>query len=325
MKYSETLVKQWAEEIIGAAKQSTTCSYVIRYGNVDSFDPTDRECQKDVIEYLWDWKHLDDNLQAVDFNDKAQLIVVMWYEPPKKEIEEVKEMKKYTLKEWEKFCQDALIMPPFEDDEQIEEWFNTHKIHIVANGHIMELEYDADAVNEIEFSLREIYNAIHGDGTATTGNTVGSEYRDATWKDVLKADALSRFYDRSDLDLKGAIHASIQNFTRGRFTELMKELETKSSLGDEIEVNFSKLDTRDLWKIFNMSDRKQAFKEMLCQKIEIEELVDKNGMSSDRVVITDYSMKFAGDVVGWHYGIDWDKDSVDNQYYIQKYIKEMIE
>ena len=68
-----------------------------------------------------------------------------------------KELKKYTLENYEEFCKDALIMPPFEDDEQIEKWFDTHKIHIIANGCDMELEYDADAVNEVEYSLREIH------------------------------------------------------------------------------------------------------------------------------------------------------------------------
>ena len=80
-------------------------------------------------------------------------------------------MKKYTLKDYEKFCAEALICPPFEDDEQIEDWFETHKIHIITNGCMMELEYDADAVNEIEFGLKEIYDALYGSGEPTTGNT----------------------------------------------------------------------------------------------------------------------------------------------------------
>ena len=81
-------------------------------------------------------------------------------------------MKKYTLKDYERFCADALICPPFEDDEQIEYWFETHKIHIITNDCVMELEYDADAINEIEFGLKEIYEALYGSGEPTTGNTV---------------------------------------------------------------------------------------------------------------------------------------------------------
>ena len=50
----------------------------------------------------------------------------------------------------------------------------------------MELDYDADAINEIEFGLREIHEAILGSGEATTGNTVGSIYRPATLKDIIR-------------------------------------------------------------------------------------------------------------------------------------------
>ena len=237
--------------------------------------------------------------------------------------EEVKEMKKYTLKEWEKFCKDALIIPPFEDDEQLDEWFDTHKIHITANNCVMELEYDADAVNEIEFSLREIYNAIHGDGTATTGNTVGSEYRDATWKDILKFYVLNKCYNTSNL-LKDWVQDCIRCFDRNEFVATMKEINNQTSINDELEVNFFKLDSTDLWKIFDREERRQAFKEILCSEIDIEELIDEDGRHGDRVVIWDYSIKPGGDMVGWHYGVDFDKNSDDNQYYIEKYIEEMI-
>jgi hypothetical protein len=234
--------------------------------------------------------------------------------------------KKYTIKDFKAFSDKVLVIPPMEEfeDGTIDEakWYEEHKIHIIVGQHDMEIDYTADAVNEIDSALYELHNMECGESVVDKED---DKYRDATWKDILKADALSRFYKTRDLDLKGAIHASIQHFTRERFIEIMKELEEKESLGDEIEVNFAKLDTRDLHKIFNMSDRKQAFKEMLCQKIEIEELVDKDGRTSDRVVITDYSMRFGGDIVGWHYGVDWDKDSKDNQYYIQNYIKEMTE
>ena len=46
-----------------------------------------------------------------------------------------KELKKYTLENYEEFCKDALVMPPFEDDEQLEEWFDTHKVHTSLSGH----------------------------------------------------------------------------------------------------------------------------------------------------------------------------------------------
>lgn len=323
MKYSEELVKQWAEEISSAAKQSTTCSYVIPYNRVDSFDPTDKECQKDVLEYLWDFNHLDENLQAIDFNDKTQLIIVMWYEPPKKEeIQEVKEMKKYTLENYKEFCEKALICPPFEDEENWQKWIDEHKIQIIANGCEIELDYDADAINEIEFSLREIHNAIFGDGTATTGNTIGSEYPNATWKDILRFAVLDGYYEDSHT-MKAEVDKCIHRFARERFEEIMKKIDNQTSMNDELEVNFFKLESKDLWKLFNKEERRKAFKEILCSKVEISEMINEKGERDDKVVIMDYSILPSGDLVGWHYGVDFDKNSEDNQYYIQTYIEEM--
>ena len=238
-------------------------------------------------------------------------------------IKEKKEMKKYTLKEWKEFCKDALIMPPFEDDEQIEKWFDAHKIHIIANGCDMELEYDADAVNEIEFSLREIYEAIHGSGKPTTGNTMGSEYRDATWKDILRFAVLDGFYEDSH-SLEVEIDECINRFTPRRLEEIMKKINEQTSMNDELKVNFFKLETEDLWKIFDKEERRKAFKEILCSNVELSEMINEKGGRDDIVVIMDYSILPFGNLVGWHYGVDWDINSDVNQSYINDYIKGMI-
>lgn len=242
----------------------------------------------------------------------------------RKMIKEKKEMKKYTLKEWKEFCKDALIIPPFEDDEQIEKWFDAHKIHIIANGCDMELEYDADAVNEIEFSLREIYEAIHGSGKPTTGNTMGSEYRDATWKDILRFAVLDGFYEDSH-SLEAEIDECINRFTPRRLEEIMKKINEQTSMNDELKVNFFKLETEDLWKIFDKEERKKAFKEILCSNVELSEMINEKGGRDDIVVIMDYSILPFGNLVGWHYGVDWDINSDVNQSYINDYIKGMIE
>ena len=72
-------------------------------------------------------------------------------------------MKRYTLKDYKQFCEEALITPPFEDDNQIEEWFKTHKIQIIVNDCVMEIECYADAVEEIAGTLEEIYKAVEED------------------------------------------------------------------------------------------------------------------------------------------------------------------
>ena len=270
--------------------------------------------QDDIYEE-WQNSQYVDKIQTLDFDDEKECVVVMMWKTNKKRLKE------YTLKEWESFCKDALTIPPFEDDEQLDEWFATHKIHITANDCVMELEYDADAVNEIEFGLREIYEAIHGSGEATTGNTVGSEYRNATWKDILRFYVLDKCYNTSNI-LTFWVKECIDQFTQKEFMNAMKKIDEQTSINDELQVNFFKLDTKDLWKIFDKEERKRAFEEILCSNIRIEELYNQEGKCADKVVITDYSIKPSGDIVGWHYGVDWDKDSEDNQYYIQNYIEE---
>ena len=233
-------------------------------------------------------------------------------------------MKKYTLENYKEFCDEALVCPPFEDEDGWQKWIDEHKIQIIANNCVMELDYDADVINEIDFSLREIHEAILGSGEATTGNTVGSQYRDATWKDILRLNVM-RLLDES-VEFKTAVQRTIKYFDADAFRKCMTEIEEHPGYIDEYEVNFNKIGgpATDMGKIFDAAERQKAFEEMLCQNIEIEELVDKDGKHSDRVVITDHSILLSGHFVGWHYGVDFDKNSADNQWYIKNYIKEMV-
>lgn len=260
-----------------------------------------------------------DQIQALDFDDiKEEVIVMIWESNNKK--------KKYTIDNYEEFCKEALQAPPIEsfEDGSIDEdeWYEQHNIHIVTRNHDIELDYNADNVNEIEYALREMYEVEMDIRGATTGNTVGSEYRDATWKDILRFAVLNGFYNDSH-SIKDEIQKCIYRFTRSSLTEIMKKIENQTSLNDELEVNFFKLETKDLWKIFDREERRQAFKEILCSKIEISELINENKEHDDKVVIMDYSIIPSGDLVGWHYGVDFDKDSDINQGYIEDYINNM--
>ena len=277
-------------------------------------DLSDKQVRDDVWEMSYSDKFCD-LIQTMDFDDDQKEVTVMIWASNNK--------KKYTLKDWEAFCKNALTMPPFEDDDQIEEWFKTHKIHITANNCVMELEYDADAINEIEFSLREIYNAIYGDGTATTGNTIGSEYRNATWKDILRLNIMRRVYEGKSM--KEAIYLTIQDFTIHSYENCMKEINNQTSYNDEFEVNFFRISSDGMEKLFDMAERFTAIKEMICKNIELSEMIDKDGKHDDKTVITDYSIHPSGHLVGWHYGVDWDINSEVNQQCINDYIKEMIE
>ena len=321
MNYQEQ-IKKAVQEFYDVTKAfATSRHYTLSYWWIESnfgLDLNDKQVRDDV----WEMSYSDefsDLIQTVDFDDdKQEVLIMMWASNNKK---------KYKLKDYEAFCKEALVCPPFEEfeDGSIDEdkWWDEHKIQIIANNCVMELNYDADVINEIEFSLKEIHEAILGSGEPTTGNTLGSEYRDATWKDILRFAVLSQLYDNECADYKEAIWKCIHRFTKQFYTEVMQKIEAQTSYNDELEVNFFKLDTKDLWKIFDEEERRQAFKEILCSKIEIEELVDKSGAHGDKVVITDYSIRPCGDLVGWHYGVEWDKNHEDNQWYIKKYIEEM--
>ena len=70
-------------------------------------------------------------------------------------------MKKYTIYDYKDFNNNAIVLPPLDDfyEGKIneEEWYENHKIHIMVDGHDMELDYHADNVTEIYRALEEMY------------------------------------------------------------------------------------------------------------------------------------------------------------------------
>lgn len=221
--------------------------------------------------------------------------------------EEVKEMKKYTLKDYKEFCKEALIFPPFDDDGDIQEWFDTHKIQIIANDCMIELDYDADAVNEIDFSLREIHEAILGSGEATTGNTVGSQYRPAKMIDFIKV-----YIDRQMLTtqkkFRDILDDVICHFNMARFEVARKYIkEHYQASCDEWECDFSRF---DIINDFDFSDIEGLIERELCSKYEVS-----YDPSADRSYIVDFSLRNSGDLVGFTWGNEHDEiEDVIHQY-----------
>ena len=316
MTYQET-IRNAVQKLYDETKSlATSRHYTFGYGWVNTHlnvNLNDKQVRDDV----WEMSYSDefcDLIQTVDFDDDCKEVTVMLWKSNNK--------KRYTLKEWKEFCDQALTCPPFEDEDGWQKWIDEHKIQIVANNCEIELDYDADAINEIEFALREIYNAIHGDGTATTGNTVGSEYRDATWKDILRLNIMRLVYDGKSM--KEAIKLTTHGFDSNSYVKCLREINNQTTYNDEFEVNFSRISSDDMEKLFEGAERRRAVKEMLCKNIQLSEMIDQNGAHDDKTVITDYSIHPAGHLVGWHYGVDWDVNSTVNQQYINDYIKEMV-
>lgn len=410
MKYSVELVKQWADEIYNLAKQSTTCSYVIPYGRVDSFDPTDKDCQKDIYEYSWDDLYHDDNLQTIDFNDVNQLIIVMWYEPPKREemkeikeiycvdlrskitydsvltifktsshdrawdvannyncihgntdeeiemlnneetegwtshpywatvynndpkviepkIEEVEEMKKYTIEDYEEFSREALDMPPIEafEDGTIDEteWYEKNKIIITKGEHQIELDYNADNVSEMDRALREMYEVEMDVRSATTGNTVGGGLRPAELKDIIRI-AIQNDWWTNCKDVKDFgefIRKFITNIKDVgdvmRYYEIIrKDYEDATNL---CKCDFSKLDMSTMR--INPNTIKEAISNLIGTDKELMYGVDDIGRSHDTVFVMDFTLKTSGELIGWFYG-EPDNEYIDGL--IENYKKKLF-
>lgn len=213
-------------------------------------------------------------------------------------------MNKYTLKDYKKFCKEALVIPPFEDDVNIEAWFDSHKIHIVTNNCVIELDYDADAVNEIEFALNEIHEAILGDGEATTGNTFGSQYRPSELKDVVRWFIMWHYENYGGLNWFDYASKAVEELTD---IQLVIELYEEAS---EIEKD---IDFKCNWHNFKVESLKDATKEGI-KKI-ILDLVGSNieisyDPSTDKSFIIDYTFKESGDFIDWCWG-EIDEDSLE--------------
>lgn len=222
------------------------------------------------------------------------------------------ELKKYTLENYEEFCKDALIMPPFEDDEQLNEWFDTHKVHIIANGCDMELEYDADTVNEIEFSLREIHQAILGDGTPTTGNTITK--RAATMKDLVQYWFFDNSMAYSDKELPKYVK-NIFNVDWLKFYESIVEYESYDEYQDWIDCDFRTFDAR------TFTSNRDELKEIVLSLIGTDYEIHKDG---EMAFIIDSSLNLPGVFINWFYYSDDDNLDELAKDYIKMYKEEFF-
>jgi hypothetical protein len=320
MNYQEQIRKAVQEFYDVTKAFATSRHYTLSYWWVESnfgLDLSDKQVRDDVHEMSYS-NEFCDLIQTVDFDDDKKEVLIMIWESNNK--------KKYTIDQYEEFCKNALGCPPIEEfeDGSIDEdkWYKEHNIRICGGNHEIELEYNADNNEAVKLALKEMYEVEKDLRYATTGNTMGSEYRDATWKDILRFAVLDGFYEDSH-SIEAEVDKCIHRFSRDKFQEIMKKIDEQTSYNDELEVNFFKLETKDLWKIFDVEERRKAFKEIICSKVEISELVDEHGKPTNCVVIMDCSFRPQGDVVGHHFGVDFDKNSEDNQYYIQNYIEGM--
>lgn len=236
-------------------------------------------------------------------------------------IKEEKEMKKYTINDYETFSREALDMPPIEQFEDgtidEEQWYEDNKIIIIKGNHQMELDYNADNVNEIDAALREMYEVEMDIRSATTGNTVGSQYRPAELKDIL------RVAIQNDWEDHGYKNGSFTFFIR-EFVKAYDDITNIIGVYDDIiykdvkwyneicKCNFGKLDMLSLRHI-DRAHIQKAIEDLVCTDRELLVGYDNCNRCSDITFIMDHTFKQSGELIGWFYG---EQD--------EKYIGELI-
>lgn len=215
-------------------------------------------------------------------------------------IEEEEEMKKYELKDYKEFCREALECPPFEEfdngaiDE--DEWYRQHYIKITCNNHEINIGYGADEVNEIEFALREIYEAVEGDGEATTGNTFGSQYRPAELKDIVRHFIMCRYENYGGLNWFDYAQQAVVELSDIKSVIGLYEHACKIEKDIEFKCN---------WHNFKMESLKDATEEGI-KKIILDlvgsDLEISYDPHTDKSFIIDYTFKDSGDFIDWSWG-----------------------
>lgn len=216
------------------------------------------------------------------------------------------EVKKYTIDNYEEFCKKALVAPPFDEDEphDWDEWFETHKIHIVVGNHDIELEYHADNVNEIEYALREMYEVEMDIRGATTGNTVGSEYRSAELKDIVRYFIQLRYENWGGLNWFG--------YARQAVVE-MSDIQSVIGVYEEARKHEKAIDFKCNWHNLKVETLKDATEEGV-KKIILDlvgsDLEISYDEGTDKSFIIDYTFKESGDFIGWSWG-DLDENTIN--------------
>lgn len=219
--------------------------------------------------------------------------------------EMIKETKKYTIKDCEEFCQNVLVMPPLDEflggviNEQ--QWYEDHKIHIVVDNHIMELEYNADNVTEIDCAIKEMYETEMNLRDATIGN----EYRVAELKDIIRVAV------QHDWDNWGWQSSDFGEFIREfikRYDDIANIFgvydiiyESIDDYTERFKCDFSKLDMHSL-RCLDRVTIKSAIEELIGTEVELLLGFDYENRCSDITFVMDNTLKPSGELIGWFYG-----------------------
>lgn len=322
MIYNEQIRKAVQELCNETKRLATSRHYTFTYFWVQvefGLDLSDEQVRDDLYEMSYS-NDFCDLIQTIDFdNDKRELTIMLWQSNNKK---------KYTIDDYKEFNNNALTLPPLDEFEDgsidEEEWYKTHKIHITVDNHDMELNYYADNVTEIYSALEEMYeiemevrgisNDKEDKSESTVDNTVGSEFRPAELKDIIRV-AVEKDWDHFGYKLD-SFAEFIQAFIRKEwdmvkvmwyYDIILKDVE---DYNNRCKCNFGRLDMNTMRNI-NSETIKKAIDELVCTDRELMYGISEDNKSYDTIFVMDYTLKPSGELIGWFYG-DPDEEYIND-------------
>lgn len=263
---------------------------------------TDVKCPKcgrrlyvsDLEDYEYVCTYCDENFYECE---------IMWSKSPTEtitHIEEETEMKEYKLEDYKEFCREALVCPPIDEFENgticEDDWYEEHYIKISTGNHEINIGYGADEVNEIEFALREIYEAVIGDGEATTGNTFGSQYRQCELKDIVRWFIMYRYENWGGLNWFDYAKQAVEE---------LKDIQSVIGIYEHAKKVEKDIEFKCNWHDFKVESLKDATEEGI-KKIVLDlvgsDIEISYDSSTDKSFIIDYTFKESGDFIDWSWG-----------------------
>ena len=223
---------------------------------------------------------------------------------------EMKKKKDYTLVDKDKFIKDVEddIFKALDEDD--EEWFDNNLIIISVGDKAIHLDNNADAWNEVDLALREIYEVEFENRMATTGNTkITSEALIADWLKKRYDETINHGVDFNILYNK-IIEISTDEYV---MSDVAERIRIENDLrGSEVKVLYDDFENGKLSSIIE-----KVTKKFLMDKFE--ECYSADG---DKTFLISYIKKGSGEVVDfvWGSGIDW---SDKKKEIINKFLEEI--
>ena len=159
-------------------------------------------------------------------------------------------------------------------------------------------------MNEIEYALREMYEVEMDIIGATTGNTVGSAYRPAELKDIVRYFIQLRYEKWGGLNWFAYARQAVVEMSDIQSVIGVYEEACKHEKAIGFKCNWHNL------KVETLKDVTEEGIEKIVLDLVGSELEVSYDDGTDKSFIIDYTVKESGDFIGWSWG-NLDQDTID--------------